>query len=82
MDADNAMRAVVIVNRRLLARPPTNHKHFDCFIPANSMTPVITFLESDVGLKLAPRDLDVCEPGVYLFERRRRGLAVQLFNQL
>lgn len=59
MDADDAVRAVVIVNRRLLARPPTNHEHFDRFIATNSMTPVITFLESDVRLKITIHDLDV-----------------------
>ena len=52
MNADYAVRAVVIVNRRLLARPPTDHQHFDRFIATNSMTPVITFLESDVRLKI------------------------------
>ena len=59
MNADHAVRAVVIVNRRLLAGPPTDHKHFDRFIATNSMTPVVTFLESDVWLQIRIHDLDV-----------------------
>ena len=58
MNADRAVRTVVIVNRRLLARPPADHEHFDRFIATNSMTPVVTFFESDVGLELRVHDFD------------------------
>ena len=59
MDADDAVRAVVIVDRRLLARAPTNHQHFDRLIATNSMPPVITFLESNERLEISTHDLDV-----------------------
>lgn len=50
VNSDNSVRTVVVVNRCLLARPPADHQHFDRVIAANSMTPVITFLEPYVRL--------------------------------
>ena len=82
MYADGPMRPIVIVNRRLLPGTPADHEHFDCFIATNSMTPIVTFLESNVILKIRRDDLDVRKPGIYLFERRRTGLAVQVFDEL
>lgn len=82
MYADSSVRTVVIVNRRFLPGSPANHKHFNRFIATDSMTPIITFLKSDVILKILRDDLDVRKPGIYLFERRRSGLAVQVFDQL
>ena len=50
MNADDSVRTVVIVNRRFLAWAPANHQHLDRCIAANSMAPVIAFLESNVRL--------------------------------
>ena len=50
MYPDDSVRTVVIVNRRLLAWTPADHQHLDRFVAKNSMTPVITFFESDVRL--------------------------------
>ena len=58
MNPNDAVRTVVIVNRRLLAGPPTDHEHLDGFITTNSMAPVITFLESDVRLQIDIADRD------------------------
>ena len=52
MNANYSVRTIVVVNRRLLAWAPTDHQHLDRFIATNSMTPVITFLESDVRLEI------------------------------
>ena len=50
MNPDNAVRTIVIVNRRFLAWAPANHQHLDRLVAENSMAPVITFFESDVRL--------------------------------
>ena len=54
----DAVRAIVIVNGRLLAWAPADHQHLDCFIAAHSMAPVIAFLEPDVRLEIDIDDLD------------------------
>ena len=59
VNANYSVRAVVVVNRRLLAWAPADHQHLDRFITTNSMAPVITFLESDVRLEIEIVNLNV-----------------------
>lgn len=72
----------MIVNRRLLAWAPADHQHLDRSIPANSMAPVIAFLEAGVRLEVEIGNLDAGNPIVQLCECWRTGLAVQAFDQL
>jgi len=58
LNSDHSMRAVVIMNWRFLSGPPTNDQHFDSFVSANAVTPVIAFLEPDEGLQIELGDLD------------------------
>ena len=55
LNSHDSVRAVVIMNRCLLAWSPTDHQHLDRSIAANSMTPIITFLETDVRLEVAAK---------------------------
>jgi hypothetical protein len=48
----------VIMNRRFLSGPPTDDQHLDGVGFANAMTPVIAFLEPEVGLQIEMGDLD------------------------
>jgi len=82
MNFYHAVRTVVIVNRRLLAWAPADHQHLDGCVAANSMAPVIAFLESDVRLEVQVEDLDAGNPVVYQLEFWGTGLAVKEFNQL
>src|SRR5262249_54004171 len=50
LNSYHTMRAVVIVNRRLLPRTPTDHQHLDRLTATNSMAPVIAFLEAKIWL--------------------------------
>jgi hypothetical protein len=50
LNADNAVRTVVIVNRRFLSGPPTDDQHFDRVVTTDAVAPVIAFFESDVRL--------------------------------
>lgn len=81
LDQNHAMRAVVIMNRRFLTGPPTNDQHFNRIVTANAMTPIVGFLESEVGLQIELGDLDCRKPGRYFIERRRGCLAVESFDQ-
>ncbi len=81
VNADGAVRTIVIVNRCFLSGMLADHKHFDCFIATNEMAPVITFLESEVRLYIDVGNFNICKPGIYLFERRRSRLVVQLCDQ-
>ena len=58
MNPDDAMRAVVIVNGRLLAWAPADHQHLDGCIATNSMAPVVAFLETDVLLEVGVANVD------------------------
>src|SRR6185369_14762495 len=62
VNANNTMRTVVIVNRRLLAGPPADHQHLDRFVPTNAMAPVIAFLEAEVRLQIRFEDFDARNP--------------------
>src|ERR1044072_3988993 len=62
LNANGSMRAVVIVNRRLLAWAPADHQHLDRVVTTNAMAPVVAFLESDVWLEVVLKDLDTREP--------------------
>src|SRR5215213_6301362 len=73
MNSYNSVRAVVIVNRRLLAWAPADHQHLNRFVTANSMAPVVAFLETGIRLKVQVAYLDAGNPVVYLFERWRTG---------
>src|SRR5215216_7909315 len=74
MYPNHTVRAVVIVNRRLLAWVPADHQHLDGVIAAHSMAPVIALLESDVRLEIGIEDLDTRKPQVQLFKCGRAGL--------
>ena len=82
LDADDSMRTVVVMNRRFLAGPPTNDQHLDGFVTTNAVAPVIAFLKPEVRSKVKLGDLDPGQPRGYLLQRRRLGLAVELFYQL
>ena len=82
MNSHYPVRAVVIVNRRLLAWAPADHQHLDGGIAANSMAPVIAFLEPDVRLEVEIANVYARNPIVQLFESWRNGLTVQKISQL
>ena len=68
LNSYHTVRAVVIVNRRLLTRTPTDHQHLDRLIATNSMAPVIAFLEAEVRLQIGLRNLYVRDPVIQFFE--------------
>src|SRR5215510_16376809 len=76
LNSYHTVRAVVIVNRRLLSRTPTDHQHLDRLIATNSMAPVIAFLEAKKRLQIPVSNLDVRDPVIQIFEGWGRGLAV------
>jgi len=76
LNSYHTVRAVVIVNRRLLTRPPTDHQHLDRLIATNSMAPVIAFLEAKIRLQIYVCNLDVRDPVIQIFEGWGRRLAV------
>ena len=80
LHTNDSVRAVVIVNRRLLAWAPADHQHLDGCIATNSMAPVIAFLETAVRLEVEIADLDIRNPVVQLFKGWWTGLAVQAFD--
>src|SRR5215213_2441595 len=82
MNSNNTVRAVVIVNRRLLAWAPADHQHLDSRVAANSMAPVIAFLEAGVGLEILSEDFNAGEPVVQLCECWHTGLAIQAFDEV
>jgi hypothetical protein len=82
VNANDSMRTVVVMNRRLLSGPPTNDQHFDRIVPTNPVPPVIAFLESEIRLQFELGDLDCRKPGAYFFERGRGCLLVQFLDQL
>jgi hypothetical protein len=59
---------------------PADHEHFNSFIAANTMSPIIAFLEPEVRAQIVVENLDARKPGMYLSEGRRLGLAVQSLN--
>lgn len=81
VNADDAVRTIMVVNRSLLAWSPADNQHFDSLIATNPVTPVIPLLESDVRLEIEVEDLDVRKPQIQLFKRWRGSLAAQTFNQ-
>jgi len=68
LNSYHTVRAIVIVNRRLLSRTPTDHQHLDRLIATNSMAPVIAFLEAEVWLQIEVRNLYVRDPVIQFFE--------------
>src|ERR1041385_3168416 len=80
LNSDDAVRAIVIVNRRLLAWAPADHQHLDGCVAAHAMAPVIAFLETEVRFEIVIDYLDTRDPFVQLCERWRTGLAVQAFD--
>jgi len=62
LNANNAMRSVVIVDWSFLSRSPANDEHFDGFVATDAMTPVIAFLKSQVWLEIGARDVHCGEP--------------------
>src|SRR5204863_10065409 len=74
VNTNDAMRTVVVMNRRLLGGPPTNDQHFVRMVSADPVAPVIAFLETEKRLEVELGDLDCRKPGRYLVERRRRCL--------
>ena len=81
LNADHAVRTIMVVNRSLLAGSPADNQHLDSFITTHAVTPVISLLESDVRLEIEIQDLDVRKPQIQLFKRWRRSLAIQTFDQ-
>jgi hypothetical protein len=59
MHSHNSVRAIVVVNRRLLAGSPADHQHFHRFIATNAVAPVIAFFESDVRFEVLIEDFNV-----------------------
>src|SRR6185503_3823060 len=64
LNANDSVRAVVIVNRCLLAWAPADHQHLDRIVPTNTMAPVVAFLEPDVRLQVVIEDLDAGKPRI------------------
>src|ERR1051325_704201 len=77
----DAVRSVVVVNRRPLAWAPADHQHLDRVVATNAMAPVVALFEPEIRLQIVFEDLGAGEPRIQLFEIRRAGLAVQTFNQ-
>lgn len=67
LDFYDAMRTVVIVNRRSLAWSPTNNQHLYGFVSTNTMSPVVTLFKTQVRLKVDFGNLNAREPGTDLF---------------
>jgi len=80
-DAHAAMRTIVIVNRRPLPRSPTQDQHLHKVVAADEVTPVVAFLETDVGFEFLGRHFGVLQPVVDLFERGRSRLRLDGFYQ-
>jgi len=81
VDTNDAVRSVVVMNGSSLTRPPADDEHLDGFIATNAVAPVVAFLESEERLDIQRRNLDIRQPGIDLFERRWRGLGVQVLDQ-
>ena len=81
LHSHDAVRSVVVVNRRLLAWAPADHQHLDRVVATNAMAPVVALFETEIRLQVLIDDLDAGEPGTDLFKRRWVRLAVQTFNQ-
>ena len=79
---DRAVRAVVVVNRRPMARAPTQNEHLRELILADPMTPIVSFFETNVWLHFFRRDLNFLKPRIQLFERRWISQGFQRLNQL
>jgi len=56
----------VVMNGSFMTRSPTEHQHFNSIVATYAMAPVVSFLESDVGLYIVSSDANTCEPGVQI----------------
>src|SRR5262249_48730889 len=62
LHAHDAVRSVVVVNRRLLAWAPADHQHLDRVVATNAMAPVVALFETEIRLQIVIDDLDAGEP--------------------
>lgn len=81
MNPDDSVRAVVIMDRRFLARAPAKYQHLNRVIATNPVSPIVAFLETQKGKKIVVGNVRDPEPGADFFKLRGSRLIFEMLHQ-